>query len=223
MRIQQIVIPVTDVEAAAAWFAEVLQLPVEGATVTIGWSRIVLQAATQPGDGVVHLAFNVPDNRFAAAEAWLRQRVPLQRNAEGDDYFALPGNWLSQSIYFAGPDAMILELIGRRRLPASSATGPFHGDELTCVSEVGLPSDDVVALEHQIAQQFGLAPLSPSSPHFAPLGDDEGLLIAVASDRCWFPEQRQLPSARGLEVTLTDVPDAASMKDAAQGWQLRSA
>ena len=223
MRIQQIVLPVTDVEAAAAWFAEVLQLPVRGATVTIGWSRIVLQAATQPGDGVVHLAFNVPDNRFAAAEAWLRQRVPLQRNAEGDDYFALPGNWLSQSIYFAGPDAMILELIGRRRLPASSATGPFHGSELTCVSEVGLPSDDVVALEHQIAQQFGLAPLSPSSPHFAPLGDDEGLLIVVAADRTWFPEQTQLPGARGIEVTLSLVPAGAHLVDRAQGWVLRSA
>ena len=56
----------------------------------------------------MHLAFNVPDNRFSEAMTWLRERTPLQRNPAGLDYFALESSWQSQSVYFTGPDGLIL-------------------------------------------------------------------------------------------------------------------
>ncbi|MEW2875306.1 hypothetical protein AB1B06_28980, partial [Pseudomonas aeruginosa] len=74
------------------------------------------------------------------------------------DYFALESSWQSQSVYFTGPDGLILELIGRRRLPASACEGVFHGSELTCLSEVGLPSRDVEAVRELSNQRFGLQP-----------------------------------------------------------------
>ncbi len=220
MRLLHLTLPVSDVGTVAAWFHDVLQLRVVGNHVHIGWSTIELQAANGQPLGGVHLAFNVPDNRFNEAMTWLRERVPLQRNPEGIDYFALESNWQSQSVYFTGPDGLILELIGRKRLPASVHGGAFHGSELTCLSEVGLPSADVDAVRAQASARFGVQPLSPPSSHFAPMGDDEGLLIVVAADRRWFPEQKDLPNAQGLLLRVGDVQGSGELADAAQGWRV---
>ena len=71
MRIEHLTLPTADVAATAAYFADVLQLPVHDATVTLGWSQLHLIPAGNVPVGGVHLAFNVPHNRFAAATAWL--------------------------------------------------------------------------------------------------------------------------------------------------------
>lgn len=219
MRITHLLLPVSDPAAASRFYRDTLQLPVEEGQVHIGWSRITLQQAEGPAPGGVHLAFNVPDDRFAAAIDWLRARVALQSNDRGETHFKLESSWESQSIYFAGPDDAILELIGRRRLPSSARTGPFHGSEMTCLSEVGLCTEDVPAMHHSVAVQYGLTPLSPASDVFAPMGDDEGLLILVRNDRRWFPEQRQLPDVRGLRVQVQDVRgDGGDVGDAQQDW-----
>lgn len=221
MRILQLALPVSDVAQVAAYFSDVLQLPVNGDSVQIGWTRLQLRAAGSDPVGGVHLAFNVPANRFVAATEWLLARAPLQTNAKGDAHFTFGDAWASESIYFEGPDGLILELIGRRRLPASDRTGPFHGSELTCVSEVGLPVADVPALHARAKAALGLKPLSPPTPHFAALGDDEGLLIVVDATRAWFPEQRVLPNAHGIEVRVEEVAPG-ELEDGSHGWRVVS-
>ncbi len=222
MRILQLALPVSDVGQVGAYFSDVLQLPVKGDIVHIGWTRLQMRAAGSDPVGGVHLAFNVPANRFAAATDWLLARAPLQTNAKGEAHFTFGDAWASESIYFEGPDGLILELIGRRRLPASDLTGPFHGSELTCISEVGLPTADVPHLHARAEAALGLQPLSTPTPHFAALGNDEGLLIVVDATRAWFPEQRVLPNARGIVVTLGDV-GAGTLEDAASGWKVVAA
>lgn len=219
MRINVLQLPVSDVASVAAWFGDVMQLPVHDGAVRIGWTTLQLRDADGDPVGGVHLAFNVPADRFEAATQWLLARSPLQRNAKGEAHFTFGGRWESESIYYDGPDGLILELIGRRRLPASGRSGAFHGSELTCVSEVGLPVADVAALTAQAEDSFGLQPLSPPTPYFAALGDDEGLLIVVDATRHWFPEQKVLPNARGIMVTLGDVTPS-QLEDHAQGWQV---
>jgi hypothetical protein len=66
-------------------------------------------------------------------------------------------------------------------------------------------------------------PLSTPTPYFAPMGDDEGLLIVVDATRRWFPEQRWLPNAQGLQVRLSGVHAGAVLEDAALGWRVQSA
>jgi catechol-2,3-dioxygenase len=221
MRILQLALPVSDVAQVAAYFSDVLQLPVNGDSVQIGWTRLQLRAAGSDPGGGVHLAFNVPANRFVAATEWLLARAPLQTNAKGEAHFTFGDAWASESIYFEGPDGLILELIGRRRLPASDRTGPFHGSELTCVSEVGLPVADVPALHARAKAALELKPLSPPTPHFAALGDDEGLLIVVDATRAWFPEQRVLPNAHGIEVRVEEVAPG-ELEDGSHGWRVVS-
>lgn len=219
MRINVLQLPVSDVGVVATWFAEVMQLPVHDDAVQIGWTTVQLRAAGEDPVGGVHLAFNVPADRFEAATAWLLARSPLQRNAAGQAHFTFGDRWNSESIYYDGPDGLILELIGRRRLPASGRIGAFHGSELTCVSEVGLPTADVATLAARAEAAFGLQPLSPPTPHFAALGDDEGLLIVVDATRHWFPEKRVLPNARGIVVMMGDVA-GGELCDAGQGWRV---
>lgn len=222
MRIVELTLPVSDVARVGAYFNDVLQLPVEGDCVVIGWTRLQLREAGSDPVGGVHLAFNVPANRFEAATAWLLQRAPLQTNAKGEAHFTFGDAWASESIYFEGPDGLILELIGRRRLPASARSGPFHGSELTCVSEVGLPVDEVAVTRSRAEVALGLQPLSAPTPWFAALGDDEGLLIVVDATRRWFPEQKVLPNARGIVVHATQCA-GGDVVDATHGWRVLSA
>jgi catechol 2,3-dioxygenase-like lactoylglutathione lyase family enzyme len=83
MRLLHLTLPVSDVGAVASYFHDVLQQRVVGNHVHIGWSTIELQPAEGRPVGGVHLAFNVPDNRFGEAMTWLRERTPLQRNPAG--------------------------------------------------------------------------------------------------------------------------------------------
>lgn len=221
MRIHVLQLPVSDIAQVIAYFRDVLQLPVRGDTVQIGWTALQVRPAGSDPVGGVHLAFNVPPDRFTAATTWLQARSPLQCNDKGEAHFTFGGRWESESIYFDGPDGLILELIGRRRLPATGREGAFHGSELTCVSEVGLPTADVAQLHARAEATLGLQPLSPPTPYFAPLGDDEGLLIVVDATRRWFPEQKVLPNARGIVVTLGDTAEGV-LEDPLQGWRVQT-
>lgn len=222
MRIQHLLLPVSDPGSVARYFGTVLELDTDADQVRIGWSTLQLEPAGDRPVGGVHLAFTVPHNRFVAATAWLDARAQRQRDAEGREHFDFGGSWDAESIYFTGPDGLILELIARRRLPASARTGIFHGSEMTCISEVGLPALSVEAMQAQVEATLGLAPFSTPTPHFAPMGDDEGLLIIVDATRRWFPEQRALPNADGIQVHLGGITPGATLVDAALGWQLRS-
>ncbi|MCC7634396.1 VOC family protein [Stenotrophomonas rhizophila] len=223
MRIEHLTLPVSDPTAMAGYFQHTLELPVEHDRVQLGWTTLQLLPAGGLPVGGVHLAFNVPHNRFAQATAWLDARAQRQRNAEGQQHFTFGGRWDSESIYFTGPDGLILELIGRRRLPGSERRGAFHGSEITCISEVGLPAASVADVQARADAVFGLQPLSPPTPRFAALGDDEGLLIVTDATRRWFPEQRVLPNAQGLHVRVSGVTAAAAvLDDAALGWCVQS-
>ncbi|MCY1244128.1 hypothetical protein D9M72_571860 [compost metagenome] len=117
----------------------------------------------------------------------------------------------------------MLELIGRRRLIRPTGKRPFSGADLSCLSEVGLPTEDVGSVVAEAARTFGVATLGPASPGFAAIGNDEGVLIAVDTKRPWFPEKRQLPSAKGLEIWLGGVCAPGAMSDLANGWKIHAA
>src|SRR4029450_7709508 len=115
MLIRQVELPVSDALEAARFYGEVLDLPTQagGAVVEVqvGLSGLLLvPGPVEPG--AYHCAITVPKDRFAEAKTWLQERVsPLER--EGLDEFTLEAPWNSKSLYFAGPDGILLELIAR--------------------------------------------------------------------------------------------------------------
>jgi catechol 2,3-dioxygenase-like lactoylglutathione lyase family enzyme len=221
MRITRLTLPSTDADACLAFYRDVLQLPTIGTSVHVGWTQVDI-VPTAVDTGCVHLAFNIPYGRFDAARTWLCERALLLRDPLGEDRFHIGGAWDAESVYFAGPHDSVLELIARRPLDTGvAATGSFRSSEIACVSEVGLPTDDVPGLVREIVVSTGLAPFGSLSDGFAPMGGHEGLLVVVDRSRPWVPEGRHLPGARDLRVVMEGVLPGASLSDE-EGWQVVS-
>ena len=81
--------------------------------------------------------------------------------------FALGAPWNSQSLYFAGPDGILLELIARHDLATLSSWGRFTSADLLRISEIGLAVPDVPAAVESLQNAFGL-PSSAPWPHGSP-------------------------------------------------------
>ncbi|WGD37637.1 hypothetical protein [Lysinibacter sp. HNR] len=191
---------------AEKFYHTMLELPVERThehlVVTVGWTKLVISGSGAV-HGAQHLAFEIPRNQFEPAKQWLKSRTSLFWD-EGADDFEGPESWNSRSVYFEGPDGSVLELIVRRDVP-NDKEGTFSGASILGVSEVGVPVTDVSVFERE-AQKIGLEPFGPGGPRFRPLGDENGLLIAVERGREWFPtEYRAVPDRLDIEVDVDGV------------------
>jgi hypothetical protein len=124
-----------------------------------------------------HFAFHV-----AELEPW-KGRLDV---TEEHDFSTWGG---ARAVYFRDPEENVGELIAR----------PSAHDELT-LAEVGLPVEDVIAAVARLAE-LGLEPYRDASETFAPVGDEDGLLIVVRVGRGWFPVG--VPAgASAIEVTV---------------------
>jgi catechol 2,3-dioxygenase-like lactoylglutathione lyase family enzyme len=111
-----------------------------------------------------HFAFHVAD-----LEPW-KQRLDV---SEEHDFASWGG---ARAVYFRDPEENVVELIAR----------PQARPELA-LAEVGLPVEDVAAAVDVLERELGLHPYDEWDDSFAPLGDDDGLLIVVRVGRGWFP------------------------------------
>lgn len=117
------------------------------------------------GDATAHhFAFHVGD-----LDAW-KERLDV---SEEHDFSSWGG---ARAVYFRDPEQNVVELIAR----------PSARTELT-LAEVGLPVHDVSAAAATLERELGLHPYDDCDESFAPIGDDDGLLIVVRVGRGWFP------------------------------------
>jgi catechol 2,3-dioxygenase-like lactoylglutathione lyase family enzyme len=187
MRITRIELTATDLNEVAHFYGTTLGLPTkrtpDSITVTVGWSTIgFTRGETRAGD--IHIAFTIPRNQIEEARAWLSARTPLSV-VDGIEVLVLDSEpWRSQSLYFRGPDGIVLELITRANLTNDSAA-EFSGRSLLNVSEVGLAARDVPAVAAEL-RQLGIESFGDGGDEFRPIGDDEGLFILVTDGRTWF-------------------------------------
>ena len=128
-----------------------------------------------------------PENQYQAAKQWITSRIPLLRDKAGQEDFESK-SWDSTSLYFLDAAGNVLELIARHNLK-NSAGGDFTSSQILNVSEIGLPSEDVVGLADQICTKLGLSVFKQEpNETFTPVGDDNGLLILPIKDRIWMPD-----------------------------------
>lgn len=126
-------------------------------SLAFGKTTIHFDEAAQGDDPFYHFAFNIPENKFAEAKAWLRDRCPLLKdNRSGADelYFR---DWDAHAVYFEDPGGNIAELIARHTLPNASE-GAFTPSDLLYVSEIGLVSPEPNQLVAGLGEAFGLKP-----------------------------------------------------------------
>ncbi|MFF3227478.1 VOC family protein [Nocardia suismassiliense] len=82
MKICEVAIDTTDLDAAADFYRNVLRLPVtaepERVTVQVGLSKLVLTRGA-PFAGVHHLAFGISPDDFELAQNWVRGQVDTSK------------------------------------------------------------------------------------------------------------------------------------------------
>ncbi len=210
MRIREVTITAGRLEDAVTFYRDVLQMPVdeepERVAVKIGASLLIVEQGDQ-FDGVHHLAFGISPQDFDLAVRWLNQRVePI---VVGDsEVIDGPEGWHSQSLYFLGPENILLEFIARQsdaEIPRSDGAipGPLS------ISEVGIGVPKVEPAVQALADRLGLPAFPPQEEQFAPVGDHEGLLIVADHERVWFPT-REHRAARGPLAVRIEAPDQAN-------------
>lgn len=198
----------------AEFYAHILELPFTlrhgRLEVKAGWTSIVF---VEEADfkGAYHFAFNIPENQIALAKAWLARRTPLLKDERGNDHFSHSG-WNADAVYFRDSAGNILELIARHDLK-NAVEGGFDSSRIVCVSEIGLPAQDVTGLAHDLCARLGLS-VFRQAPHadFTPVGDNDGLFILPRENRIWYPNTG-VP-ARLLPVTVRGEADG-------RRWQVR--
>jgi len=204
-----------DLQAQMDFYANTLGLPVRltsaGLEVKAGRTDILFTQASPDFDGGYHFAFNIPENQFRAAKEWISSRIPLLCDESGRDEFASE-NWNSHSIYFKDAAGNVLEFIARHDLQDAVA-GDFDSQQILNVSEIGLPSEDVVTFANELCTRLGLSVFRQQrNETFTPVGDDNGLFILPIKDRIWIPNS-------GVPARLLPVKVRGEANG--KGWEVR--
>ena len=191
MFIKRLELLVSDLPAQRDYYSLVLELPTQlesdSLSVQAGGTELVFLAAPSNWEGRYHFCFNIPENQFPPAKAWLSSRIPLLKDRDGRDEFESK-TWNSSSLYFADSAGNILEFIARHDL-GNGAAGPFTSRQILQVSEIGLPSTDVISFAAELCSRLGVEVYRQSADTtFTPIGDEEGLLILAVEGRIWYPD-----------------------------------
>ncbi|HCR70625.1 MAG TPA: hypothetical protein DIW23_04200 [Anaerolineae bacterium] len=148
-------------------------------------------------DGAYHFCFNIPENKFAECKAWTSAKIPLLKDDKGNDEFT-GGSWNSSSIYFKDSAGNILEFIARHD-QKNATDESFNSKHILQVSEIGLPSQDVISFAKDLCSTLGMDVYRQDiNETFTPIGDEDGLLILPVENRIWYPNT-------GVPAKLLDV------------------
>jgi hypothetical protein len=191
MLIQRLELLSDDLNSQRDYYSNVLGLTVQlnsgSLFVHAGKTELIFKQAPLDWKGEYHFCFNIPENQFAGAKTWISARIPLLKDEKGNDEFNSK-TWNSTSLYFNDMAGNILEFIARYDQKNAVVNAPFDSGQIPQVSEIGLPSKDVIAFAKDLCVKLGI-PVYKQEPNetFTPIGDEEGLLILPVEGRIWYP------------------------------------
>ena len=193
MKLAHIQIQSNNIQQTATFYKDILDLPIIEKTkesVSIQAGNSVLEFIENPEfKSIYHFAFNIPENKLDEAIDWCKSKVDLIF-IEDQKVITNFENWNANAIYFYDNSSNLLEFIARHDLD-NAQTEAFSSNAILNISEIGIVSENPLALGEQLIEQHGLEFFSKNanSELFAAVGDDEGLLIMVKPNRNWYPTQ----------------------------------
>ncbi|MEO6177560.1 MAG: VOC family protein [Flavobacterium circumlabens] len=193
MKLEHIQIITNNIESTTAFYSHTLGLSIlehNKESVSFQAGNSVLQFTENPKfDSIYHFAFNIPENKLEEAIAWCTDKVALIR-IEEQNVIANFENWNANAVYFYDNNGNLLEFIARHDLH-NSQTGKFSSKSILNISEIGIVAENPLELGNELTAKYGLTFFSKNanSAIFSAVGDDEGLLIMVKSNRNWYPTQ----------------------------------
>jgi catechol-2,3-dioxygenase len=215
MNITKLELLTVDVGAQKHFYENILELPVKltssNLEVKAGRTELIFAQAPTHFDGAYHFAFNIPENQFQVAKKWISERIPLLHDETGKNEFNSE-SWNSHSVYFKDAAGNVLEFIARHNLK-NAADEDFDGSQILNISEIGLPSENVIGLANEICTSLNLTVFNQQpNETFTPVGDDNGLFILPVKNRIWIPN-----SGVPAKLLPVKVIGNANSKD----WEVR--
>ena len=215
MNIQALELLSADLEAQKDFYSRALGLRAEftssGLLVKAGETELFFWQAPPGFEGAYHFAFNIPENQYWVAKTWIKSRIPILQDNSGKEDFESQ-SWNSDSFYFLDAAGNVLELIARHSLQ-NAVDRDFDSRQILNVSEIGLPSENVIGLAKELCTRLELS-VYKQEPNeaFTPVGDESGLLILPIRDRIWMPDS-------GVPARLLPIKVRGKTND--KEWEIR--
>ncbi len=160
-----------------------------------------------------HFAFNIPSFQCREALQWLKERVEVLKDEQGNEIVDFV-NWNAEAIYFFDSSGNIVEFIARKNLELSCPE-EFSSKSISGISEIGLPTMEVAAtfnfLKHRITKASSggetLQKYWGDFENFCAAGDELGLFILVnQAEKLWYPTQTPaLPFPFKINFSITET------------------
>lgn len=211
MRLLELRLKSGDLKAAHDFYQGVLQLPVLYETavelaVQAGATRLIFEYEAG-WQGKYHFAFEIPENQIAIAAEWIEGKATLALLPDRVIFKSSDG-WNAEMVYFYDTEGNILEFIARHRQP-NATNAPFSARSILSISEIGLATTDVPALETWLCETLGIRVYDPpGSSTFTAVGDELGLFIVVKEGRGWYPETGIPAGLYPVHVTVAGETDS---------------
>ncbi|WP_339298220.1 VOC family protein [Paenibacillus sp. FSL R5-0623] len=216
MKIREVGLLTHQVEAIKEFYGTLLELDLvedNAASVTFraGNSVLSFKKAPEQEKPYYHVAFTIPTNTLADAKRWAQDRnIPLL-SKDGQDEFYFP-YWDATAFYFYDPSGNLMEFISHHSLD-NAVDEAFEAKHLLCISEIGLPVDDVPEMMNTLNKHYQLEPFAGDGKQFSPTGDAEGMFIVIDKQKPWFPDGR-MPGVFATEVKVeTRQPGSLRIQD----------
>ncbi|CAM5585876.1 hypothetical protein SAFG77S_09194 [Streptomyces afghaniensis] len=193
MEVKLLTLQTNNIKEMKSFYVETLGFPLikedsHSFCIKAGSSKLKFTSENVLGNPYYHFAFNIFANKFAEAKSWVKERVALNVNDEGEDevYFS---NFQAHSLYFYDPSGNIVEFISRNSI-SEQDEAPFSSESVINISEIGVTVSDVAAAGKRL-MEVGInerdnKPLDLTSINF--MGDkSKGIfLILNKPGREWF-------------------------------------
>lgn len=194
MKIEEIRLYAERLDGLKEFYSVQLELPIiessnTSITFSVGSSRLTFLQSDSVANPYYHFAFNIVEDKNQLAIEWLKSRGIKINQVDGHDqsYFE---SWNCHSIYFYDPAGNIVEFIARHNQRHESHSQFTYKDILN-ISEIGLPSEDVIELSTYIQEQYNEQIYLSGSATFTPIGDEEGLVILSIRQRIWLGSDKE--------------------------------
>lgn len=219
MHINKVELLTRNLSRIAAFYQQVLELPViQQADDYIAFkagASILSFRQSNNHQGFYHFAFLVPANKIEEAYKWVSERVAILPFDDSGD-MANFANWNAHAFYFHDRDKNIVEYIAHHDLQNNIDT-PFSLSAVERICEIGIVVDDVTDWCAKVHNSYGVPYFSkgPVLPHFAAMGDSEGLFIVSQWGRGWLPTDKPAVKA-AVEVAFAIDDRQYQIKDDGQ-------
>ena len=199
MNLNNIEILTKELKATKYFYENVLNLPVtecdsKSIIIKIGLSTLKFIESLKNQKPIYHLAFNIPENKLSEVIKWCGNRIELIKK-EDAILIAEFETWNANAIYFYDNNDNLLEFIARKDLNNYNAE-TFSSKQILNISEIGIVTDTPLEFGNQLIQNYGLNffEKNQNSEIFTAIGDENGLLIIVKSNRNWYPTETKAKS-----------------------------